>query len=119
MKLLFHLLFFTCIIGYSQNDRLSCSLINNKFDAQITFKPFIWKSSFTTKNSYLTSFNPVTGINNKYTIVGNDYFLSNTKSFSTLNALDLNRIDSFNPNGTNSIGSALIFGVLNLIFENN
>lgn len=89
------------------------------FNTTINYKPFVWRSSFKNQNTYLTTYNSTTGINNKYTIVGETYFLSNTMSFSTLNAFDLNRIDSFNPNGTKNFGSALIFGVLNLIFEKN
>ena len=118
MKLLLYSLFFVCTFGYSQNDTLPTSLKMYNFSVETSFKPFLWKPSFA-NNNYLTSYNSVTGLSNRYTKVGDTYFLSDTKTYSTLNIIDLSRTDSFNPNGTTDFGAAIIFGTLNLILKKN
>lgn len=119
MKTVLYLLLFVCAFGYSQNDTIPSNLKMYKIEDQTTFKPFVWKSSFVNKDYYFTNYNSVTGINNHYTKVGDNYFLSNTKTFSTINILDLNRIDSYNPYGTTNFGAAIIMGTLNLILKKN
>jgi hypothetical protein len=119
MKKIIFLIIFGYSFCYSQHDTLSINLKYSSFDEEISFEPFEWKASFTNQKSNLTIYNSTTSNNNTYTNVGGNYFLSNIKSFSTINILELNRINSFNPNGSNDFGNALIFGVLNLIFKKN
>ena len=119
MKNVLFFIVFGCFFSYSQNTSLSKSLVSYTFDEEISFEPFKWNASFANKKNNLTFYNSTTGINNTYINVGENYFQSNIKSFSTINILELNRINSFNPNGTNDFGNALVFGVLNLIFEKN
>lgn len=119
MKTVFYFLFFVCAFGYSQNDTLPSNLKMYKIEVQTPFKPFVWKSTFANNNYSFSSYNAITGINNRYTKVGENYFLSNTKTFSTINISDLNRIDSYNPYGTTNFGAAIIMGTLNFILQNN
>lgn len=119
MKNVLFLILFGCHFIFSQNPALSKSLQSYSFDKEISFEPFEWKASFTNQKNNLTFYNSATGINNTYTKVGENFFQSNIKSFSTINILELNRINSFNPNGANDFGNALIFGVLNLILGEN
>ncbi len=60
----------------------------------------------------LSIYNPITNLNDNYYLVGDTYYLSNTKSFSFFGA-EGQRIDSFNPSGTNDFRSALIRGAIN------
>ena len=119
MKTVLFILFFVCAFGFSQNDTLHSNLKSYKINDQTTFKPFVWKSSFNNNFYNFNSYNVITGINNKYVKVGENYFLSNTKTFSTINILDLNRIDSYNPYGTTNFGAAIIMGTLNFILQKN
>ncbi len=119
MKKILFFIILGCSFSYSQNEILSKKLQYNNFDEEISFEPFEWKASFMNQKNNITFYNSTTNINNTYTNVGENYFQSNIKSFSSINILELNRINSFNPNGTNDFGSTLIFGVLNLIFEKN
>lgn len=119
MKKIFFLVGFSSFVGFCQNNTLPLNLKAYQLEKEITFKPFVWKSLGKNNNYYLTSYNSVLGINNRFTKVGDTYYLSNTKTLSTLNSIDLNRIDSFNPNGTTNFGAALLIGTLNLIFKND
>jgi hypothetical protein len=58
----------------------------------------------------------MTQINDQYVNVGRQYYLSNTKSFPAFN-FDRTRIDSFNPNGASDLGSGIVSGLINLLFE--
>lgn len=117
MKTIFYLLFFACAFGHSQNDTLHSNLKMYKFDDETNFKPFVWKSSFNNNFYNFNSYNGITRINNRYIKVGENYFLSNRKTFSTINIFDLNRIDSYNPYGTTNFGAAIIMGTLNFILQ--
>ena len=119
MKAILSALFLVCAFGYAQNETLPTNLKTYKFEEQTQFKPFVWKPSFVKNNYSFSSYNSVTGINNRYTKVGENYFLSNTKTFSTINIMDLNRIDSYNPYGTTNFGAAIIMGTINLILQKN
>lgn len=55
-------------------------------------------------------------MNDHYVTVGNNYYLTNTKSFPMIN-FDGTRIDSFNPNGACDLGSGIVSGLINLLFE--
>lgn len=65
---------------------------------------------------WLNVYNPMTQINDQYVNIGSQYYLSNTKSFTTFN-FDGTRIDSFNPNGACDLGSGIVSGLINLLFE--
>lgn len=119
MKTILYALFLVCAFGYSQNNALPTNLKTYKIEEQTQFKPFVWKPSFVKNNYSFSSYNSVTGINNRYTKVGENYFLRNTKTFSTINIMDLNRIDSYNPYGTTNFGAAIIMGTINLILQKN
>lgn len=119
MKTILYLLFLVCTFGYSQNNTLPINLKEFKIEDHNQFKPFVWKSSFANNKYYFSNYNSVTGVNNRYTKVGENYFLSNTKTFSTINMMDLNRIDSYNPYGTTNFGAAIIMGTLNFIIQKN
>ena len=64
----------------------------------------------------LSIYNPTTNLNDNYYLVGGKYYISNTKSFSFFGT-DGQRIDSFNPSGTNDFKSALINGAINSIIK--
>ncbi|WP_396147295.1 hypothetical protein [Flavobacterium sp.] len=64
----------------------------------------------------LSIYNPTTNLNDNYYLVGGKYYMSNTKSFSFFGP-DGQRIDSFNPSGTNDFKSALIMGFINKIIK--
>jgi len=63
-------------------------------------------------------FNRTTGLNDTYIITKNSFEYStsslllenNTRGFNT-------KVDSFNPNGANDFGGAVVNGLLNLIFD--
>mgnify|MGYP006146592111 CR=1 FL=1 len=65
---------------------------------------------------WLTFYNPMTQMNDQYVNVGEQYYLSNTKSFPIYN-FDGTKIDSFNPNGACDLGSGIVSGLINLLFE--
>ena len=64
----------------------------------------------------LSIYNPTTNLNDNYYLVGGKYFMSNTKSFFFFGP-DGQKIDSFNPSGTNDFKSALLMGIINKIIE--
>lgn len=67
------------------------------------------------KNNSLTVFNSNSSWNDSYTLVGTNYYLSNSKS-ATKNSWLGSRIDSLNPSGTTDFKGAVVIGVLNLLF---
>ncbi|WP_412464942.1 hypothetical protein [Flavobacterium mekongense] len=69
-----------------------------------------------TNKYWLTFYNPMTQMNDHYVNVGEEYYLSNTKSFPIYN-FEGTKIDSFNPNGACDLGSGLVNGLINLLFE--
>lgn len=66
-------------------------------------------------NSF-SRFNPVTGLNDTYIRYQEKYEYTSS-SILLENQLRVSKIDSFNPNGATDIKSALLTGVLNLIFD--
>ncbi|WP_299764918.1 hypothetical protein [uncultured Dokdonia sp.] len=66
-------------------------------------------------NSF-SRFNPVTGLNDTYIRYQEKYEYTSS-SILLENQLRISKIDSFNPNGATDIKSALLTGVLNLIFD--
>jgi hypothetical protein len=64
----------------------------------------------------LSIYNSTTNLNDNYYLIGEKYYMSNTKSFSFFGP-DGQRIDSFNPNGTNDFKSALVIGVVNSLLK--
>lgn len=64
--------------------------------------------------NYLYIYNQNTTFNDNYFILGNQYYLSNTK---TLNYFNGQKVDSFNPNGSSDFKSALGIGALNFLIQ--
>ncbi len=89
--------------------------------SSVNFKPVSFQINFNKKDMFykannLTIYNSVTNLNDNYYLLGKTYKMSTTKSFP-IYGCEGQRIDSFNPSGTKDFGSALVLGVLNLIFE--
>ena len=79
----------------------------------ISFGLNLSESKNYTDKYWLILYNPMTQMNDHYVNVGEQYCLSNTKSFPIYN-FDGTKIDSFNPNGASDLGSGIVSGLLNL-----
>lgn len=63
----------------------------------------------------LTLYNPNSMLTSNYVTAGNNYLLTNNGTLSTtLNGIP---VDSFNPNGTSNIPTALGMGVIRTLFK--
>lgn len=119
MKKIFATLILLSFIGFSQTNNstqlpnLNTISISNAFAIQ-PIQLSITKKAFST--SRFTSFNNDIGIAFNYIKINDTYSLNSFNSDTTL--FRRNKIDSFNPNGVSNIGTALIMGTLNLIFNN-
>lgn len=126
MKQLFYLLLlFFSAVGFAQQP---VSLVLGKTNGSIStdalsFSPQDLSFSLNLSDSksyadkyWLNVYNPMTQINDQYVNIGSQHYLSNTKSFTTFN-FDGTRIDSFNPNGACDLGSGIVSGLINLLFE--
>lgn len=126
MKQLFYLsLLFFSAVGFAQQPMsLVLGKTNGSFSTNaLSFSPRDVSFSLNLSDSksyadkyWLTVYNPMTQINDQYVNVGSQYYLCNTKSFTTFN-FDGTRIDSFNPNGSSDLGSGIVSGLINLLFE--
>jgi hypothetical protein len=124
-KLFCFLLLLLNFIGFSQQ-RVSLVLgkTNHYFsNNSLSFSPVDISINLNLSNlkSYadkywLEVYYPTTQMNDHYVTVGNNYYLTNTKSFPMFN-FDGTRIDSFNPNGACDLGSGIVSGLINLLFE--
>lgn len=92
------------------------SFNKNQF-SNIDFNKKISIDYKTIKSNSFSLHNPSTGNNDYYTFKKDTLKLSFSK-IESKNIYPLNnRIDSFNPKGTNDIRAALLIGALNLLFE--
>lgn len=126
MKKLFYLsLLFFSAVGFAQQPvSLVLGKTNGSFSTNaLSFSPRDLSFSLNLSDSknyadkyWLTFYNPMTQMNDQYINVGEQYYLSNTKSFPIYN-FDGTKIDSFNPNGACDLGSGIVSGLINLLFE--
>jgi hypothetical protein len=91
--------------------------------SRLLLKPFSFTMLLQDKGAYLdyytlSVYNPATQLNDQYTRVSNQYYLSHTTAFPYYNFNGM-KMDSFNPNGVSDFGSAIASGLLNLLFERN
>ncbi len=66
-------------------------------------------------SSYFTVYDKTTHLNDNYSVFDGKYCRTNSRTFSN-NSWMGTKIDSFNPNGTNNVGTAVVSGFLNIIF---
>jgi hypothetical protein len=115
MKKKYFLLLLSCTFSYSQS--LKVDFTNNTLNKKMTFKDlnlqFIPLDFVYNENTSFFYYNNLTGFTDKYIEVGNTFYLSQTSVFK------LDKRDSFNPNGTNDIRAAVLFGALNLLLKKN
>ena len=113
------------LLGFSQNPvYLVLGKSNGQFAANmsnISLKDISLSLNLSDKKSYankywLTMYNPMMQMNDHYVAVGDQYYLSNYKSFP-INNFDGSRIDSFNPNGACDFGSGIVGGLLNMFIN--
>lgn len=71
--------------------------------------------NYSTKTT-LSVYNPLTGFNQNY-IKEKDSYSSTRSNMTKYNVWSNERKDSFNPSGSQNIGTTLVFGVLNSIFR--
>ena len=126
MNKLFYLsLLFFSAVGFAQQPvSLVLGKTNGSFSTNaLSFSPRDLSFSLNLSDSknyadkyWLTFYNPMTQMNDQYINVGEQYYLSNTKSFPIYN-FDGTKIDSFNPNGACDLGSGIVSGLINLLFE--
>uniref|UniRef100_UPI004049285A hypothetical protein n=1 Tax=Flavobacterium sp. TaxID=239 RepID=UPI004049285A len=71
--------------------------------------------NFYTKNDF-SDYNRATMMNDNFSVYKGQYEYKNS-IFIPENMIYNSKIDSFNPNGVNDFGSALLTGILNLTFD--
>lgn len=105
-------------ILYCQNHSSTIKFLPTLTNINFTNNSFQMNlNSFRFNNAnQLSLYNPTTNLNDNYYLVGEKYFMSNTKSFSFIGP-DGQRIDSFNPSGTNDLRSALIVGAIHSLLD--
>ncbi len=105
-------------LAFCQNNFKSLKLLPTLSNVNFSNNSFLlnlnFNKSFSTND--LSIYNPITNLNDNYYLLGDKYYMSNTKSFSFF-GFDGQRIDSFNPNGTNDFKSALLNGAINSIIK--
>jgi|AntRauMFilla1563_2_1112583.scaffolds.fasta_scaffold01362_7 hypothetical protein len=115
MKKLIYLLVFGCSFGFAQNVKVKFS--NNVSSKKTLFKNLNLKFEPIefVKNSNVAfyQYNQTTGNTDKFITIGNEFYLSNRSNFY------FDKRDSFNPNGATNLGTALGFGLLNLLIQKN
>jgi len=126
MKQLFYLsLLFFSAVGFAQQPvSLVLGKMNHSFStnaATLNVKDISFNLYLTDIKNYsnqylLVVYNPMTQMNDHYVNVSNQYYVTNTKSFPIYN-FDGSQIDSFNPNGACDLGSGIVSGLINLLFE--
>jgi len=113
------------LLGFSQNPvSLVLGKSNSRFSANptnISLKDISLSLNLSDKKYYadkywLAVYNPMKQMNDHYVNVGDQYYLSNYKSFP-INNFDGTRIDSFNPNGACDFGSGIVGGLLNMFIK--
>ncbi|MGL2962396.1 hypothetical protein ACSVH2_01095 [Flavobacterium sp. RSB2_4_14] len=118
MKKLFYLVFL--LIGFTttaQNNTATHLFLSTKNNA--SFKSAlgnlnIFQNKAFLNPNYLSIYNQNTTFNDNYFILGNQYYMSNTK---TLNYFNGQKVDSFNPSGSSDFKSALGIGALNFLIQ--
>ena len=112
------LVFFSTLVYSQTKDAVKVSPILNKAlkpntkDYSLYFNTLKLPKNTTVFSSY----NHSTNLNDMYTVINGNYV--HTKSVALAkNTFRHNKIDSFNPYGSTSIGSALVFGVLGAIIK--
>jgi hypothetical protein len=125
MKQLFY---FSCLffstVGFSQQP---VSLVLGKtnqpfsnstslFSATTSFSFNVLEFKKYSEPYLLVIYNPTTQMNDHFVPVGNRYYLTNTKSFPTHN-FEGSRIDSFNANGVQDMGSGIVNGLINTLIK--
>lgn len=125
MKQLFYIFFFSFgWVSFGQNQ-----IPNNGFISSIDVRPISFQLNSNQTNSllkpadltfYTTNtlviYNRNSNLYENYYSLGKNFEMSNVKS-NPMYGFGCQRADSFNPNGTQNMGSAVIAGLLNLFFE--
>lgn len=114
MKKLFLLVVLVSYFGFSQvkNPITLPDLNTITIDTVFKVKPLNFNKKAVIS---FTSYNPNLNIQIDYLKTKRTYSISSLNQNTT--TLGRNKTDTFNPSGVSNIGSALVIGVLNLIFQ--
>lgn len=105
-------------LGFGQNLQKTDSIMFQK----PTFKSFDLKPkiSFNSLDFYTQAdfsvYNRTTGFTDNFMLHNDEYVYKNSQMFDH-NLIYNNKIDSFNPSGTDDFGASLINGALNMAFD--
>jgi len=111
--------FSTSIYAQSKDSLLTKTNLFKNFNFDINANNYTldFKNiNFSKNNLIFSSYNEATKLNDVY-LLGNDSFIYSKSNLIFENNFRGNKIDSYNPYGTDNIGSALIFGLIGSILK--
>lgn len=118
------ILLFFLLLGYFSFAQVQVQATNfSKQNFSLSLKSFnpanymISLKSFNSSSKYsFSAYNKNTDLNDNYTFISDTYKYRNS-TFEVENLHRSLKIDSFNPNGANDLGSAVITGLINTVFD--
>lgn len=116
MKKIYLLLILFSVFSFCQTKKILTlpSLNSISIDSTFQIKPII----FNLKKSYdFIVYNPNLNLQYTYLKFDKKYQANSISQIFRTNPLTRNKIDSFNPSGTDSFGGAIVFGLFNVIFQ--
>jgi hypothetical protein len=107
-----------CLISQTKVDTIQPILEPININANLNTRNYVFgfnQLNFYTKNDF-SVYNRATMMNDNFSVYKGQYEYKNS-IFIPENMIYNSKIDSFNPNGVNDFGSALLTGILNLTFD--
>lgn len=107
-----------CLFSQTKADTIQPILEPINIKANLNTRNYVFgfnQLNFYTKNDF-SVYNRATMMNDNFSVYKGQYEYKNS-IFIPENMIYNSKIDSFNPNGVNDFGSALLTGILNLTFD--
>jgi hypothetical protein len=107
-----------CLFSQTKVDTIQPILEPININANLNTRNYVFgfnQLNFYTKNDF-SVYNRATMMNDNFSVYKGQYEYKNS-IFIPENMIYNSKIDSFNPNGVNDFGSALLTGILNLTFD--
>jgi hypothetical protein len=107
-----------CLFSQTKVDTIQPILEPINIKANLNTRNYVFgfnQLNFYTKNDF-SVYNRATMMNDNFSVYKGQYEYKNS-IFIPENMIYNSKIDSFNPNGVNDFGSALLTGILNLTFD--
>ena len=107
-----------CLFSQTKADTIQPILEPININANLNTRNYVFgfnQLNFYTKSDF-SIYNRATMMNDNFSVYKGQYEYKNS-IFIPENMIYNSKIDSFNPNGVNDFGSALLTGILNLTFD--